>query len=81
MEKEYEKSMEALQLYIKVTNSIPSEMQWNNYAIQERLLSSKSLEYYSCMKFNKLCRKIMKRKGNLLWIMRKDSKLKKLIKQ
>lgn len=63
MEKEYEKSMEALQLYIKVTNSIPSEMQWNNYAIQERLLSSKSLEYYSCMKFNKLCRKIMKQKN------------------
>lgn len=63
MKEEYEKSMIALNLYIKVTKSIPSEIQWNNYAIQEKLLSSKSLEYYNGVKFNKLCRKITKQRN------------------
>lgn len=62
MDEEYEKSIKALQLYIKVIKNLPSGEQWNNYAVQERLLSSKSMEYYSGIKFNKLCRKIMKRK-------------------
>ena len=63
MKEEYEKSMIALNLYIKVTKSIPSEIQWNNYATQEKLLSSKSLEYYNGVKFNKLCRKITKQRN------------------
>lgn len=62
MEKEYAKSLEALNLYIKIIKTVPSEEQWNNYAVQESLLSSKTLEYYSGIKFNKLCRKLIKRK-------------------
>lgn len=61
MEEEYIKSMDALKLYIKVTKRVPSEEQWNNYAVQEKFLSSKSLEYYNGIKFNKLCRKIIKK--------------------
>lgn len=56
----YKESMEALQLYMKTVKNIPSELDWNNYAVQEKLLSSKSIEYYSNTKFNKLCRKIIK---------------------
>lgn len=63
MKEDYEKSMEALKLYLKVTKEIPSESQWNNYAKQERLLSSKSLEYLSSTKFNRMCRKLIKRKS------------------
>lgn len=62
MYEEYEKSIQALQLYIKVVKNVPSEYQWNKYAIQEKLLCSKSIEYYSGKKFNKLCRKIMKKR-------------------
>lgn len=63
MKEEYEKSIVALYLYIKITNNIPSETQWNNYAIQEKLLSSKSLEYYRGIKFNKMCRQMIKQKN------------------
>lgn len=61
MEKEYAEGIEKLKLYIKITNTIPSEKAWNSYAMQENLLSSKSLEYFNGTKFNKLCRKIMKK--------------------
>lgn len=64
MEEKYKESMDSLRLYIKITKTIPSETQWNNYAVQEKLLSSKSIEYYSGYKFNRLCRKIMKYKNN-----------------
>lgn len=60
MIEKYKESMEALQLYMKTVKNIPSELDWNNYAVQEKLLSSKSIEYYSNTKFNKLCRKIIK---------------------
>ena len=62
MKEKYEESMKALQLYIKVIKNIPSETEWNNYAVQECLLSSKTLEYYNSTKFNKLCRKMIKKK-------------------
>lgn len=61
MNKYYEKSMEELKLYLKVTKIIPSESQWNHYAMEEKLLSSKSLEYLAGMKFNKMCRKLIKK--------------------
>lgn len=47
---------------MKAINAIPSEKQWNNYAKEEKLLSSKSMEYYSGTKFNKMCRKMIKKK-------------------
>lgn len=62
MYEKYEKNMEALRLYIKVVKNVPSEYQWNKYAIQEKLLSSKTIEYYSGKKFNKLCREIIKKR-------------------
>ncbi len=62
MKEKYEESMKALQLYMKVIKNIPSETEWNNYAVQECLLSSKTLEYYNNTKFNKLCRKMIKKK-------------------
>lgn len=66
MKEKYEESMEALKLYIKTVNFVPSEKQWNKYALQECLFSSKSLEYYSGIKFNVLCRKIIKKKKSYL---------------
>lgn len=60
MKKCYEKSMKHLRLYLKVTKMIPTENQWNIYAMHEKLLSSKSLEYFSHTRFNRMCRKLMK---------------------
>lgn len=60
MWKEYEKSLNELQLYIYVTKCIPSEKQWNYYAYGEKLLSSQTIEFYSGINFKKLCRKIQK---------------------
>lgn len=62
MKEKYKKSMELLFLYIKITKNIPSESEWNKYAIEENLLSSKSLAYCNGIKFNKLCRKLMKKR-------------------
>ncbi len=61
MNDKYKKSISELELYMKVTNEIPSEKNWNNYAKEEKLLSSKSMEYFSGIKFNKMCRKMKKR--------------------
>lgn len=63
MEEKYKKSINELKLYMKTINIIPSEKQWNNYAKEEKLLSSKSMEYYSGIKFNKMCRKMIKKGG------------------
>ena len=60
MNKCYKKSMQHLRLYLKVTKIIPTENQWNTYAKNEKLLSSKSLEYFSHTKFNRMCRKLSK---------------------
>ena len=46
---------------MKIIKAIPSEKQWNNYAKEEKLLSSKSMEYFSGIKFNRMCRKMIKR--------------------
>lgn len=62
LEENYRKSIKELELYLKITNEIPSEKAWNNYARSEKLLSSKSLEYFSEIKFNKMCRKMIKRR-------------------
>lgn len=58
--KEYEKGLEKLKQYLEVVNNIPSEEQWNRYAFQERLLSSKSLEYVYGHKFNVMCRRLIR---------------------
>ena len=61
MREHYERSVEVLKLYMKITKQIPSERQWNKYARIENLLSSKSIEYLSGIKFNKMCRKLIKK--------------------
>lgn len=61
MREKYQESISKLELYMKIINTIPSEKQWNNYAKEEKLLSSKSMEYFSGIKFNKMCRKMIKK--------------------
>lgn len=61
MLEKYNQSVQALQLYMNVTKKIPSEKEWNIFAVEEKLLSSLSIQYYSQMGFNKFCRKIMKK--------------------
>lgn len=57
----YERSLEYLKLYLKVTKTIPNEKEWNKYALLEQLLSSKSLEFLYGCKFNVMCRKLIKK--------------------
>ena len=52
--------MQALQLYMNITRIIPSEKEWNRFAMEEKLLSSQSIQYLSQSGFNKLCRKLIK---------------------
>ena len=61
MREHYERSVEVLKLYMKITKQRPSERQWNKYARIENLLSRKSIEYLSGIKFNKMCRKLIKK--------------------
>ena len=61
MLEKYNQSVQALQLYMNVTKIIPSEKEWNIFAVEEKLLSSLSIQYYSQMGCNKLCRKIIKK--------------------
>ena len=56
----YDKSLEELKLYLKVLNIIPNERDWNRYAKEENVLSSKTLEYFYGENFNKMCRKLIK---------------------
>ena len=58
----YEKSLEELKKYLRETNKIPSEKKWNHYAVENKLLSSKSIEYIYGGKFNKMCRKLIRKK-------------------
>ena len=39
--------MQALQLYMNITRIIPSEKEWNRFAMEEKLLSSQSIQYLS----------------------------------
>ena len=58
---EYYKSLEELKLYLKIVKKIPSEKEWNRYAVVEKLLSSKSIEYGYGKRFNQMCRKLSKK--------------------
>ena len=62
MLEKYDQSIHALQLYMNITKLIPSEKEWNRFAMGEKLLSSQSIQYFSQSGFNKLCRKIIKNK-------------------
>ena len=60
MLEKYDQSIQALQLYMNITKLIPSEKEWNRFAMEEKLLSSQSIQYLSQSRFNKLCRKLIK---------------------
>ena len=54
------KSLEILKQYLKTYKQIPSEKTWNKIAVESNCLSSKTIQYISGFKFNKLCRNLIK---------------------
>lgn len=58
----YAKSLKELKEYLRKNNKIPSEKIWNSYAVEKKLLSSKTIEYIYGGKFNKICRKLIRKK-------------------
>ena len=62
MEERYKESMKKLKLYLKVVNMIPSQQQWNSYAMEEGLLLSQTLEFLEGVKFKRMCRKLIKKR-------------------
>ena len=56
----YEKSLEALIEYMKNNEQNPSEKRWDEFAIYNKYLSSKTIGYISGIGFNKFCRKLRK---------------------
>ena len=57
----YERTIEALEDYIKATGKRPNEKVWNQYAIKNNYLSSETIGYICGIGFNKLCRIIIKK--------------------
>lgn len=56
----YTESLNALIEYMKKYEKNPNEKQWDNYAIQNEYLSSKTMGYLSEIGFNTLCRNLRK---------------------
>ena len=52
--------MEKLKEYLFKKNCMPSEKVWNRFAVEQNLLSSKTITYLSGIGFNKICRNMMK---------------------
>ena len=63
MEERHKRSMEMLYLYLRITKLIPSQKQWNRFALEEDLLFSQTLQYLEGKKFNMMCRKLIKIKN------------------
>lgn len=56
----YRKSIDALKEYIKRENKTITEVEWNRLAFRNNYLSSETIGYLSNIKFNKLCKNILK---------------------
>ena len=56
----YNKSIEALEEYIGREKKNITEVEWNRLAFKNNYLSSETIGYLSKVKFNKLCKKILK---------------------
>lgn len=56
----YNKSIEALEEYIGREKKTITEVEWNRLAFKNNYLSSETIGYLSKIKFNKLCKKILK---------------------
>ncbi len=54
----YNESITALKEYMMQDFQNPTEKDWNNYAIKNGYLTSKTLGYLSEIGFNSMCRKI-----------------------
>lgn len=56
----YNKSLKALRAYIEQERKTITEVEWNRLAFKENYLSSETIGYLSKIKFNKLCKNILK---------------------
>lgn len=56
----YKESLDALIQYMKNHEKNPSENRWDQYVIDKKYLSSKTIGYLSEIGFNTLCRKLRK---------------------
>lgn len=56
----YEESIYALTEYMKENEQNPSENKWDNYVLDKKYLSSKTIGFLSGIGFNNLCRKMRK---------------------
>lgn len=56
----YSKSLKALRWYIEQRGKTITEIEWNRLAFKENYLSSETIGYISKIKFNKLCKNILK---------------------
>lgn len=59
-EKYYEESIEVLTKYITENRIIPTEKEWNSFAIKNNYLTGPSISYAAGIKFPELCKKIYK---------------------
>lgn len=57
----YDKTIIALEHYMKETGKRPNEKTWNQYAIKNNYLSSETIGYICGIGFNKLCRNLIKK--------------------
>lgn len=57
----YMESLKELKLYLRIVKKIPSEAEWDRYALIQGILSSRSIEYGYGKKFNKMCREMIKK--------------------
>lgn len=60
VENDYERSVKALEKYIKQNEKNPTEKVWDLIAIKEGYLSSRSIGYLSGEGFNIFCKSIRK---------------------
>ena len=56
----YTNSVKRLKEYLRNEKRIPSEKEWNRYAVSENLLSAQTISYLSGMGFNRVCRNLLK---------------------
>lgn len=57
----YDKTVDVLTKYMEENEKNPTEKLWDEIAIREKCLSSKTLGFVSGIGFNKLCRNLRKK--------------------
>lgn len=69
----YEKSIDALIGYMKNNEQNPSQKKWDEFAIYNKYLSSKTIGYISGIGFNKLCRNLRKKINKTKRILKEEN--------